>query len=377
MSAVPVTVESFNAHVAAVEGSPGYVRPVAFGVGVAVVSPSGKVLDTAFPVVNLSENFGAAAVLASAVGHVGGTATYEADAAALEGTLVHFSAFDGDGGSHPNIEATTAALDLLKLAAPLGGSRRAVVVFICELTDAPTSVSDVYFRLHLLSHRKVQPNGVSLDGIFGHLNNVVWTNLGPFDPDGFDLVRAKLRAAGHDIRVHGIDKFPAMADYVVPSGVRIADATRVRLGAHLADGTTVMHEGYCNFNGGTLGVSMVEGRISQGVVVDDHSDIGGGASIQGTLSGGGKEVIRVGKNCLLGANAGIGISLGDNCIVEAGCYITAGSLVKLPDGEVVKAKVLSGADGLLFRRHGQSGALEALPSGSAKWTGLNDVLHKN
>ncbi len=371
------SIESFNSHVAAVEASEGYARPYAFAVGVAVVAPSGKVLDTAFPVVNLSENFGAGAVLASVVGHKSGTGTYDADASALDAALAHFSAFDGDGKSHPNIEATQAARDALRLPAPLGGTRKAVVVFISAPTDAPTSVSDVYFRLHLLSHRKVQPNAISLDGIFGHLNNVVWTNLGPFDPDGFDLVRAKLRAAGHDVRVHGIDKFPAMADYVVPSGVRIADATRVRLGAHLAEGTTVMHEGYCNFNGGTLGVSMVEGRISQGVIVDDHSDIGGGASIMGTLSGGGKEVVRVGKNCLLGANAGIGISLGDNCIVEAGCYITAGSLVKLPDGEVVKAKVLSGADNLLFRRHGQTGALEALPSGSAKWTGLNDVLHRN
>lgn len=377
VSPVSATVESFNAHVAAVEASEGYARPLAFGIGVGVVAPSGKVLDTAFPVVNLGENFGAAAVLAAAVGHKSGTATHEADASAIDAMLSHFGAFDGDGKSHPNIEATQAAKDLLKGSAPLGGSRKVFVVFIGALTDAPTSVADVYFRLHLLSHRKVQPNGISLEGIFGHLNNVVWTNLGPFDPEGFDLVRARLRASGHDVRVHGIDKFPAMADYVVPSGVRIADATRVRLGAHLAEGTTVMHEGYCNFNGGTLGVSMVEGRISQGVIVDDHSDIGGGASIMGTLSGGGKEVVRVGKNCLLGANAGIGISLGDNCIVEAGCYITAGSLVQLPDGEVVKAKFLSGADNMLFRRHGQTGALQALPSGTAKWTGLNDVLHKN
>ena len=377
VSAVSATIESFNAHVASVEGTEGYARPLAYAVGVAVVAPSGKVLDTAFPVVNLSENYGAAAVLASVVGHSNGTSTYEADLAALDAALAQFKAFDGDGRSHPNIEATQAARDLLALPTPLGGTRMAVVVFIGALTDPPMSVSDVYLRLHLLSHRKVQPNGISLEGIFGHLNNVVWTNLGPFDPEGFDLVRAKLRSAGHEVRVHGIDKFPAMADYVVPSGVRIADATRVRLGAHLAEGTTVMHEGYCNFNGGTLGVSMVEGRISQGVVVDDHSDIGGGASILGTLSGGGKEVVRVGKNCLLGANAGIGISLGDNCIVEAGCYITAGSLVKLPDGEVVKAKYLSGADNMLFRRHGQTGALEALPSGSAKWTGLNDVLHTN
>lgn len=368
---------TFNDHVAAIEAAAGYVRPVAYAVGVATVAHSGKVLDTAFPVVNLNENFGAAAIFAEAAHHLSGTATYDLDLVQLDACLASFSEFDGDGKSHPNIDAARAARVLIAAPASSSGTRKAVVVFIGALTDAPGSVSDVYFRLHLLSHRKVRPNGISLDGIFGHLNNVVWTNLGPFDPDGFDLVRAKLRASGHEVRVHGIDKFPQMADYVVPSGVRIADATRVRLGAHLAEGTTVMHEGYCNFNGGTVGVSMVEGRISQGVIVGDHSDIGGGASIQGTLSGGGTEVVRIGDNCLLGANSGLGISFGNNCILEAGCYVTAGSLVKLPDGTVVKARSLSGADNMLFRRNSQSGALEALPSGSVKWTGLNDVLHKN
>jgi 2,3,4,5-tetrahydropyridine-2,6-dicarboxylate N-succinyltransferase len=251
-----------------------------------------------------------------------------------------------------------------------------VIVFISALTDSPTGASDVYLRLHLLSHRKVQPHGVSLDGAFGHLNNVVWTNLGPFDPDGFDAVRFRLRADGVEVRVHSIDKFPRMTDYVVPSGVRIADADRVRLGAHLADGTTVMHEGFCNFNAGTLGASMVEGRISAGVIVGNGSDIGGGASIIGTLSGGGKEVIRIGEKCLLGANSGLGISLGDNCIVEAGCYITAGSLIRLPDGGVVKARELSGESNMLFRRHSQTGALEMRPNG-VTWEGLNAALHKN
>jgi 2,3,4,5-tetrahydropyridine-2,6-dicarboxylate N-succinyltransferase len=368
---------TFSQHVAAVEAGAGYIRPVAFGIGVATVAPSGKVLDTAFPVVNLNENFGAAAVLAGACRHVSGTGSYDLDVAALNACLARFAEFEGDGKAHPNIDAIRAARDLIAAPAPLSGTRKAVAVFVGALTDVPVSVSDVYFRLHLLSHRKVRPNGISLEGIFGHLNNVVWTSLGPFDPDGFDLRRAQLRASGHEVRVHGIDKFPQMADYVVPSGVRIADASRVRLGAHLAEGTTVMHEGYCNFNGGTTGVSMVEGRISQGVIVGDHSDVGGGASIMGTLSGGGKEVVRVGDNCLLGANSGLGISLGNNCIVEAGCYITAGSLVRLPDGEVVKARFLSGADDMMFRRNSQSGALEALPSGSAKWTGLNDVLHRN
>ena len=217
---------------------------------------------------------------------------------------------------------------------------------------------------------------MSLEGAFGLLNNVVWTNLGPFDPDGFDLVRASLRADGAEVRVHSLDKFPRMTDYVIPSGVRIADADRVRLGAHLASGTTVMHEGHVNHNAGTLGTSMVEGRITAGVVVGDGSDIGGGASIMGTLSGGGTQQVRIGEMCLLGANSGVGISLGDNCIVEAGCYITAGSKVKLPDGEVVAARALSGHSNILFRRNSQSGALEVIPN-KAKWEGLNTALHRN
>ena len=244
-------------------------------------------------------------------------------------------------------------------------------------TDAaPTSASDVYLRLHLLSHRLMKPRTINLDGAFGLLANVAWTNFGPCAISSIEDVRFRARAAGQMLTVHGIDKFPRMTDYVVPSGVRIADADRVRLGAHLAAGTTVMHEGFCNFNAGTLGTSMVEGRISQGVVVGDGSDIGGGASIQGTLSGGGKEVVSIGERCLLGAEAGIGISLGDECVVEAGLYVTAGTLVKLPDGEVVKARVLSGASGLLYRRNSQSGAVEAIPR-SVKWDGLNHDLHKN
>src|SRR5690606_38271094 len=201
---------------------------------------------------------------------------------------------------------------------------------------------DAYLRLHLLSNRLVQPHGANLDGIFGLLNNVVWTNHGPCAVEGFAQLQLRLRAVGQHVTVYGVDKFPRMVDYVVPSGVRIAEADRVRLGAHLAEGTTVMHEGFCNFNAGTLGASMVEGRISAGVVVGDGSDIGGGASIMGTLSGGGSEVITIGEGCLIGANAGVGISLGDGCIVEAGCYVTAGSKLTLPDGDVVKARDLSG-----------------------------------
>jgi len=245
-----------------------------------------------------------------------------------------------------------------------------------ELEDAPTNASDAYLRLHLLSHRLIPPHGLSLVGIFGILNNVVWTSHGPCAVEGFEETRAKLRAKYGTVTVHSVDKFPRMVDYVIPSGVRIADADRVRLGAHLSHGTTVMHEGFVNFNAGTLGTSMVEGRISSGVVVGDGSDIGGGASIMGTLSGGGKEIVSIGKNCLLGANSGLGISLGDNCIVEAGTYITAAAKVTLPDGEVVKAGSLSGASNLLYRRNSQRGNLEVVMRSGA-WGGLNSVLHAN
>ena len=258
--------------------------------------------------------------------------------------------------------------------------RRGVAIvpasLVIDTQAAPTSATDVYLRLHLLSHRLVEPRTINLDGAFGLLTNVAWTSIGPVAIDTLDDVRYNLLRQGQHLVVHGVDKFPRMTDYVVPSGVRIADASRVRLGAHLASGTTVMHEGFCNFNAGTLGASMVEGRISAGVIVGDGSDIGGGASIMGTLSGGGKEMVTVGKKCLLGANSGLGISLGDECIIEAGLYITAGTQVKLPDGSVVKARELSGASGLLFRRNSQSGAVEAVQR-TGNWGGLNAALHKN
>jgi 2,3,4,5-tetrahydropyridine-2-carboxylate N-succinyltransferase len=254
--------------------------------------------------------------------------------------------------------------------------RREVISREIDISVAPKDAVDAYLRLHLLSHRLVKPHGLSLDGIFGLLTNVVWTSAGPCAVEGFEDVRAGLRARDGHVTIFSVDKFPRMVDYVIPSGVRIADADRVRLGAHLASGTTVMHEGFVNFNAGTLGTSMVEGRISAGVVVDDGSDIGGGASIMGTLSGGGKQVISIGKKCLLGANSGLGISLGDNCVIEAGTYITAAAKVRLPDGEVVKAGTLSGASNILFRRNSQDGSLEVvLREGS--WGGLNSVLHAN
>ena len=248
---------------------------------------------------------------------------------------------------------------------------------IDDLSQPPKDTADVYLRLHLLSHRLVAPRTINLDGVFGLLANNVWTNLGPVPVADIHETRLRARTKGQQLTVLGVDKFPRMTDYVVPSGVRIADADRVRLGAHLAEGTTVMHEGFCNFNAGTLGTSMVEGRISAGVVVGNGSDIGGGASIMGTLSGGGSEVISVGEGCLIGANAGIGISLGDGSVVEAGCYVTAGSKVLLPGGEVVKGKELSGAKNLLFRRNSQSGAIEAVNRDGSSWGGLNSVLHAN
>jgi 2,3,4,5-tetrahydropyridine-2,6-dicarboxylate N-succinyltransferase len=246
-----------------------------------------------------------------------------------------------------------------------------------DVDAAPVSTSDVYLRLHLLSHRLAAPNTLNLDGVFALLNTVAWTDIGPVSvADVADVVFAR-RAAGATLTVRALDKFPPMLDYVVPSGVRIADGSRVRLGAHLAEGTTVMHEGFCNFNAGTLGTSMVEGRISQGVIVGNGSDVGGGASIMGTLSGGGSERITIGERCLLGANAGLGISLGDDCVVEAGLYVTAGTLVKLPDGDVVKARELSGISGVTFLRNSQSGAVEVRPRAGGSWTGLNAALHHN
>ncbi|GAA3915782.1 2,3,4,5-tetrahydropyridine-2,6-dicarboxylate N-succinyltransferase [Microbacterium invictum] len=276
--------------------------------------------------------------------------------------------------------ADTAAWDAY--AGP--DERRAVTVEVVvteiDLDVAPQGTSDAYLRLHALSHRLVAPNDLNLDGIFGHLPNVAWTNAGPVDPDDLTRLRPRLQRAG--IQVQGLDKFPRLTDYVVPAGVRIADASRVRLGAHLSPGTTVMHEGFVNFNAGTLGASMVEGRVSQGVVVGDGSDVGGGASIMGTLSGGGAHRVSIGARTLLGANAGIGISLGDDCVVEAGLYVTAGSKIVLADGAprhdnsrpVVKGAELSGRSGLLFRRNSLTGAIEAVRRAGVGVT-LNEALH--
>ena len=258
---------------------------------------------------------------------------------------------------------------------PLRGVRigRQVCV-IADLDQPPSDTADAYLRLHLLSHRLMQPNTMNLDGIFKVLPNVGWTSLGPVAASELGTVRQRALAAGVHLEVRSVDKFPPMLDYVVPSGVRVADAARVRLGAHLAEGTTVMHEGFVNFNAGTLGSAMVEGRISQGVVVGAETDIGGGASIMGTLSGGGTQVISVGQRCLLGANSGLGISLGDDCVVEAGLYLTAGTVVTLPDGGQAKARDLSGQSGLMFIRHSVTGTVQAIQR-TGTWGGLSADLH--
>lgn len=311
----------------------------ASGVGLATITADGTVLDTWFPAPELS-------------------ASGEAGTVKLTGKDVpaEFS-------------------DVIGSDADRGVEVVAVRTTITDLADKPADTHDVWLRLHLLSHRLTKPHEANLDGIFGLLTNVVWTNFGPCAVEGFETVRAKLRRRGA-VAVYGVDKFPRMVDYVLPSGVRIADADRVRLGAHLAAGTTVMHEGFVNFNAGTLGTSMVEGRISAGVVVDDGSDVGGGASIMGTLSGGGKEVISVGKRCLLGANSGLGISLGDDCVVEAGLYVTGGTKVTTADGQTTKAVELSGANNLLFRRNSLSGAVEVVKRDGTGIT-LNEALHAN
>ncbi len=305
-------------------------------------------------------------------------ATIAADGTVLD-TWFPEPELTGDGPSGTNRLSVAEVTDAMAALAGRDEERDVETVIvrttIASLDDKPADAFDAYLRLHLLSHRLIAPHGANMDGVFGVLANVVWTNYGPCAVDGFELTRARLRRRG-PVAVYGIDKFPRMVDYVVPAGVRIADADRVRLGAHLAAGTTVMHEGFVNFNAGTLGTSMVEGRISAGVVVDDGSDIGGGASIMGTLSGGGKEVISVGKRCLLGANSGLGISLGDDCVIEAGLYVTGGTKVATSDGQTVKARDLSGANNLLFRRNSLSGAVEVVARDGSGIT-LNEALHAN
>ncbi|MFW5828918.1 MAG: tetrahydrodipicolinate N-succinyltransferase N-terminal domain-containing protein [Planctomycetota bacterium] len=381
---------AFTDQVAAIEAQDGYQRPAAFGLGIATlgvgdlsrpgrITDDANVLDSYYPVLGLAEQGDVAAILAAVVGHRAGTASYRLSSQQIDAALKRFQACE-TGCACQGAIALLRVLQGLDQADPdLPGSQPRVPVFVVidDLQSSePRDVHDAYLRLHLLSHRLVRPHGVDLTGLFGVLNNVVWTDNGPYDPEHFELVRASLKAAGVAVGVRSIDKFPRMTDYVVPTGVRIADADRVRLGAHLASGTTVMHEGFCNFNAGTLGNSMVEGRISAGVVVGNGSDIGGGASIMGTLSGGGKEIISIGERCLLGANAGLGISLGDDCTVEAGLYITAGAKLTCTwDGVVRKASELSGGNGLLFRRNSLDGKIEVVQKKNT--VQLNKALHQN
>ncbi|WP_109403030.1 2,3,4,5-tetrahydropyridine-2,6-dicarboxylate N-succinyltransferase [Mycolicibacter heraklionensis] len=311
----------------------------ASGVGVATLAADGSVLDTWFP--------------APELGGSGQAGTTRLGAGDVPAELAGLLGADEDRGTETV----------------------AVRTVIGALDDTAVDAYDAYLRLHLLSHRLVVPHGLNAGGLFGVLTNVVWTNYGPCAVEGFESTRARLRRRG-PVTVYGVDKFPRMVDYVLPSGVRIADADRVRLGAHLASGTTVMHEGFVNFNAGTLGASMVEGRISAGVVVGDGSDVGGGASIMGTLSGGGTQVISIGKRCLLGANAGLGVPLGDDCVVEAGLYVTAGTKVTLPDGSTAKARDLAGGNNLLFRRNSQTGTVEVVAR-DGQGIALNEDLHAN
>lgn len=305
----------------------------AHGYGLATLTPDGRVLDTWYPTPEI-------------------------------GTV---------SATHPEPDALTrlGGTDSVR-----GVERLVVHTVIDDLEAPPTNAYDVYLRLHLLSHRLRRPRTINLDGIYDLLTTVVWTSIGPCPVDGFETIRARAQATGLSIQVSSVDKFPRMTDYVVPTEVRIADADRVRLGAYLSPGTTVMHEGFVNFNAGTLGRAMVEGRISAGVTVGDGSDIGGGASIMGKLSGGGTEVVTVGKNSLLGANSGIGIAIGDNCVVAAGCYVTAGTKVSTPDGSVVKAVELAGKNNLLFLLNSQTGRVEVRVR-ERVGVELNDSLHAN
>jgi len=323
----------------------------AAGVGLATVAAGGTVLDTWFPAPEIGTAIGSSPERLIAANDQPGTVRLSV--AEAPGELAGLSGRDDDRDVETVLVRTV----------------------IGTLADPPKDAYDAYLRLHLLSHRLIKPHEANVDGIFGVLTNVVWTNHGPCAVEGFETVRARLRRRG-PVTVYGVDKFPRMVDYVIPTGVRVADADRVRLGAHLAPGTTVMHEGFVNFNAGTLGASMVEGRISAGVVVGDGSDVGGGASIMGTLSGGGTQVISIGRRCLLGANAGLGISLGDDCVVEAGLYLTAGTKVTTPDRATVKARELSGANNLLFRRNSVTGAVEVV-SRDGRGIALNEELHAN
>ncbi|MBP9756977.1 MAG: tetrahydrodipicolinate N-succinyltransferase N-terminal domain-containing protein [Candidatus Pacebacteria bacterium] len=374
------TKAAFDAFVTGFEAKGVYARPLAFGVGLATKSSEGRTLDTLYPHPNYGTNHGTAAVLAAVLGYKTGNIVYpDVGVKMLTDILTHFDWLADDAAPHPNIDIIrNIRATLIRRAGDgaMSGNKVCVVTFIGagETDRGSLTVPDAYLRLHLLSHRLVKPHGIKLDGVFDNLPNNIWSNEGPIAEE--DLMSRQIQAGytRHPLMIHARDKFPRMLDYVAPSKVRIADASRVRLGAHLGEGTVVMHEGFVNFNAGCEGPNMIEGRVSAGVFVKEGTDIGGGASIMGTMSGGGKEVITVGKKCLIGANSGVGITLGDYCTVEAGLYVTAGMPVQLEDGSFVKAETLSGQNEMLFIRDSKCGAVKMLRRKNK--TMLNAELHE-
>ncbi|MBL7058154.1 tetrahydrodipicolinate N-succinyltransferase N-terminal domain-containing protein [Patescibacteria group bacterium] len=377
-----ITKVEFAKLVESIESHEGYERPFAFAIGIATCDRRGEVLEVYYPHPNCNANFGTAAVLASLTCHISGNETAILTLAQIESALGYFYPFCEEPG-HINIQLLRSIKTAMD-EKTLQGDQKIVATFLHKNKEGSlgpvTSVEDAYLRLQLLSHRLVKVNEINLDNLFQVLPNVAWTNLGPISLNELTSRQLEARLNGNWLHVYAVDKFPPMADYIVPSGVRIGDASRVRLGAYLGSGTTVMHEGFMNFNAGTTGPSMIEGRVSAGVEVGADTDFGGSFSTQGTLSGGGKTKIKIGERCLCGANAGTGISLGDDCVIEAGLYITPGMVVAVIDvhGKVVyetKARELSGKSGLTYRRNSQTGKLEAL---SKKNTiELNAILHKN
>jgi len=368
------SLEEFHNVVARIEQHSEYEKPLAFGVGVATRDSKNNILETYFPAPNFSANFGTAAILANVLGYKNGTHSYSIGKTQISEMLEYFKPFENDGKQHLNIQVLKNFLSTVDLLEK--HNKTIIVSFIgsAEKDSGPVDVSDAYLRLHLLSHRLVKPHGINLTGIFKTLPNVAWTSEGAISID--DLANRKLMAqiAGRHLTVNSVDKFPRMADYIIPSGVRIADTSRVRLGAYLGEGTTIMHEGFVNFNAGCEGPNMIEGRISAGVFVKKGSDLGGGCSTMGTLSGGNNTVISIGEDCLLGANSGLGIPLGNRCTLEAGLYLTAGTKVFFNE-KTVKAKEFSGKDDVLFRRNSQTGQVEAIAKANA--VELNAILHSN
>ncbi|CAM2738714.1 2,3,4,5-tetrahydropyridine-2,6-dicarboxylate N-succinyltransferase [Vibrio diazotrophicus] len=338
----------------------------ALGFGTATKNRDGKIIEAYFPAPILNPSDALVAGVAAIAGYTDGNQAIEISAEQSAQLAKAFA---------DNDQAVNASF-----AEKAANSAQPLVLVVLAADEKPQSVSEGFLKLQLISNRLVKPHGTVLDGIFGLLHNIAWTNEGPIDLPELTERQIEARLAGRALTVDCVDKFPKMVDYVVPAGIRIADTSRVRLGAHVGEGTTVMHEGFINFNAGTTGVSMVEGRISAGVLVGNGSDIGGGASIMGTLSGGGTVVVSIGENSLLGANSGLGFPLGDRCTVESGLYVTAGTKVRMLDKdgnevEIVKARDLAGVSDLLFRRNSQTGQVECLANKSA--VELNSELHSN